>query len=450
MSISEIIEAAIQQATALETPERRSLLWDDSSLHLIVVNLPLDIVYLNPNSHRIKSQLTAHPDREAIHSAPFSESSQKSIADLLKATDGYEDLKINLQELGQREPGVITREGVLINANTRAVALRALGATHLRTMVLPPGATTSQINELELRLQVARDYRQDYSFTNRLLLSKDCQEAGWTESRIGKEVFGTTGTDASRIEKVRRDLRLLAMIDELITVSGGKYTLPNFDDKFIALEELDRDYEELKKSDTTAALELRAARQVAILCGVGYREIRQIRPGFVNDYLLEEIEEDSDIKFLAVKPDPPPESDTTGLGLLGDSEPASGQEAGPILNWLTQTAGQTLVQVPDGDKAPIERPRMEVIEAMQTAIEKAAESSKINSQRGNLLKQPTNLVIDAIKRLDAAEAAYKKVHTDHKFKGETPKLREKLGAAKRSVESITARLDANFPEGSGS
>lgn len=448
-SIGEIIEAALQQAAALEAPERYSLSWEDRSLRLIVVNLPLDIIHLNPNSHRIKAQLSAHPDRATISSAPFSDASQKVIADLLMATDGYEDLKTNLQELGQREPGVITREGVLINANTRAVALRALGATHIRTMVLPAAATNSQLNELELRLQVAQDYRQVYSFTNRLLLAKDCQDSGWTEARIAKEVHGTTGTEASRIEKVRRDLRLLAMIDELIAVSGGKYTYPNFDDKFIALEELDRDYELLKKDDTAAALELRAARQVAILCGVGYREIRQIRPGFVDDYLLEEFEEDKDLKFLSVVGDTAPENQTTGLDLLGDPEPSDAQGAGPILKWLTKTAGQTLVHIPDGDKSPIERSRVEIIEAMQTAIEKAAESSKINSQRGNLIKQPTNLVIDAIKRLNAAEAAYKKVHTDHKFKGETQKLREKLGAAKRSVESITARLDTQFPEGTG-
>ena len=46
---------------------------------------------------------------------------------IAERTEGFEDLKANLGEVGQNDVGVVTRRGVLVNANTRAVALRDLG-----------------------------------------------------------------------------------------------------------------------------------------------------------------------------------------------------------------------------------------------------------------------------------------------------------------------------------
>lgn len=444
-STSEVIQGLITQAAAVEGVERRSIPWDNVTIPLVVINAPIGIVRLNPHSHRIRAQISAHPKRKVIEDSPFSDEAQGVISSLLEATEGFEDLKTNLKEVEQREPGVITREGVLVNANTRAVALRKLGMTHIKVMVLPPGATPSQINELELRLQVARDYRQDYSFTNRLLFIKDCFDSGWDVARIAREAHGTTGSEASRVEKVRRDLRLLTMIEELIDMSDHKYGYPDFDNAAVAIEELDRDYEDMKGTDADAALRLRAARQVAILCGVGYRNIRFIGKDFVDGYLKEEIQADANLEFLLAEVEGGTAEAISGLDLLGASGETAPECGETLLIWLAETAGQKTVKIPGPGTSTTERSRVEVVEALQTAIEKAVETVRVNNQRGDLLKQPKGQVDDAIKRLRAAQEAYKKAATDPRFSGEVAPLRDSLATAERGLHSLRNRINSDFP-----
>jgi hypothetical protein len=442
MSVQQIIAAAVEQESKKEAPERRSIPWDNGFERLLVVNLPIGPVRLNPHSHRIKAQLFARPDRSLLLSDPYSDNTQEIVTQLLRAVENFEDLKADLGERGQREPGVVTREGVLVNANTRLVALRDLQHTHVRVMVLPPNATPAQISELELRLQVSRDYKQDYTFTNRLLFNQDCLEAGWDVTRVAKEVYGTDKSESKRVQDVYRDLRVLAMIDELIGLSDGKFGYPDFDDKETALEELDRDYEALKLADPEAALRLRKARMVAILSGVGYRDIRHIGPTFTASHLAEEIEEAGDLSFLVNESDEP-EEEPEGLSLLGDDSAPDSQLDDSMLNWLVQTAGQKVVQVPSAN-GPQEKERAEVVGALQSAVVNAVAHAKQANKRIDRLEQPAGNVKDATKMLRAAEQSYAAVRNDSQYTSKHAELLlEKLEAARRQIDSLRSRVDSD-------
>src|SRR5215207_7317472 len=84
-----------------------------------VINVPIDAVFFNHRSHRIKSQLESDPQRYLVEENPDSDDAQRVIHQILAKTEGFESLKANLSEYGQRDPGVVTREGLLVNANTR-------------------------------------------------------------------------------------------------------------------------------------------------------------------------------------------------------------------------------------------------------------------------------------------------------------------------------------------
>jgi hypothetical protein len=56
---------------------------------------------------------------------------------VLRETEGFERLKVNLAEEDQREAGVVTRAGLLVNGNTRAAALRDIDKQYIRVAVLP-------------------------------------------------------------------------------------------------------------------------------------------------------------------------------------------------------------------------------------------------------------------------------------------------------------------------
>jgi hypothetical protein len=155
-----IVEALAEAANNPDV-ERIQLPWRGSQIKATVVRLPLDAVVLNPRSHRIRSQLESSRDAAAVKSAPFEDSAQRLITEILRGTEKFDDLKANLKDVGQNEPGVVSVNGLLVNANTRCVALRDINARDIRVAVLPEDATDADIDRLELNLQMVRDFRRD-------------------------------------------------------------------------------------------------------------------------------------------------------------------------------------------------------------------------------------------------------------------------------------------------
>jgi hypothetical protein len=77
--------------------------WHDEVRGFPVVELELDAVVLNPNSHRIQAQLESHPQAELIRSDPFTDEAQELIAEILREQiPGFEALRDNLAEDTQR------------------------------------------------------------------------------------------------------------------------------------------------------------------------------------------------------------------------------------------------------------------------------------------------------------------------------------------------------------
>ena len=85
-----------------------------------VVSVPVADVLLNHKSHRIQAQLRSlGEDSKIIEDNPYSEEAQGKIADVIRHTKGYETVKDTIRRDQQQDPGTITHEGVLVNANTR-------------------------------------------------------------------------------------------------------------------------------------------------------------------------------------------------------------------------------------------------------------------------------------------------------------------------------------------
>ena len=168
MLVAEAISAAGDHPETLRVP------WRGGQKKMPVIQIKIAAILLNPRSHRIKAQLESDPKAaKLIESNPESDDAQEVIAKLLRETAGFEALKQNLKDEGQKDPGIITRDGLLVNANTRAVALSDLGVEYIEVAVLPSDAQPDEIYDLELDLQVAQDYKTDYSFTNEMLFIDD-------------------------------------------------------------------------------------------------------------------------------------------------------------------------------------------------------------------------------------------------------------------------------------
>jgi len=444
----ERIEAAV--AALPSDHERRRVSWRGTQARLPIVRIELDATVLNPRSHRIRAQLESDPAlKEAVERDPDGLEAQEAIAKLLRETPGFDALKQNLHDDKQREPGIVTDTGRLVNANTRAVALRDLGETHIEVMVLPADATNAEIYDLELDLQVAQDYRQDYTFTNQLLFVDDLiAEQGRDEEMVALQLRWASRSSPSSIRKavaqVQRYVRHLDLIRDIQSMSGGRLPLTFFDISEQALLEFDTRYETLRNKDPIAAKKLRDARILGLLVDLGYDRQRMVDGEWVDDYLSEAFQEQVLLKDLvgqlgSRQAAPDGEGARDDLEVFEDEAASDGVTSDTqavveqLMRRLAESAKDEVIRLPtvDGER---DFDREEVSAAVQEAMRNAAEDAKNAARAGSALEMPIHLIEDAAKKLVKARGAYEAVAGRAEF--DQRRMTHEIGKARRAIEAL--------------
>lgn len=403
------------------------LLWRGQSRVFPLVRLGLEFVLLNPRSHRIRAQLESDEQATLIQDDPFDDAAQEAIARLLRATEGFTRLKTNLEEEGQRDPGIISSAGVLVNANTRTVALRDLEKRHIDLIVLPEDATQQEIAELELRLQMQQDLRQDYTFTNELLFVEDLISTyGFRAEDVAKALRWATSSEPPELrkgrERVEQSTRMLSIIRDIQSTSGGALKLTFFDDKRQSLIEIDQQYQRLRGRNPRGALAVRNARTLGLLTDrLGYQPLRIIDEVFVASYLEPALSENdvlSDVlpALTAAGGEPAPE----GVDILDTSDEGVGGNSGdlldvaPLVSALARSEGSETVDLPTATGVTaIDRTR--VLEAVTDALQSAVDEARLDARRGDRLERPRQLVTEADAKLRRAVDQYDAVKDEAEF-----------------------------------
>ena len=227
---------------------------------------------------------------------PFSEAAQLTIAQILRDTLEFGKLRDNLNELGQLDPGIVTHSGVLVNGNTRAVALKELGREYIRVAVLPASATAEELTELEARLQLSRDYKQDYTLTNELLFIREQIDRGISKENLAILLGKAQSSERRHLDRgvadIERSLRILQHIREIQEMGQGSIRLTFFDLHESALMEADRAYVALEQRDREEAIRVRNGRMAGVLVGVTYRNLRNWDgDSFLSDHVVPALED---------------------------------------------------------------------------------------------------------------------------------------------------------------
>lgn len=280
-----------------------------------VIRVSTNIPLLNHNNSRLRAQLIAHPDREVVAKDPSSDSSQEILASLLARTEKFNDLKDELRQ-GQRHPGVITRDGMLVNGNTRLVALRQIGAPAIDVAVLPENAVSEDFLSIELSLQMKKYTHQDYTYTNRLLLHRNLSEHVGNETAI----FEALGWQKQGPKRLAESLRRLALIEEIMGATGVGYS--DFDSKEELIKNLDESYQQRLAEDPASAEQLKWGRVFAMHLGLTKDEVRNVDSDFFDEHLQKRLEDNEAGEFLK---NFTTQKDTDGLdALLGANETKAG------------------------------------------------------------------------------------------------------------------------------
>lgn len=424
--------------------ERIPLPWQDGDRTFPVIKLPLDAMLLNPKSHRIRAQLESHARRNVVDDAPYSDEAQEIITEILRNTEGFERLKTNLGEEGQRDAGVVTPSGLLVNGNTRAAALRDIGKQYIRLAVLPADATQQEIDELELRLQMKRDLKQDYTFTNELLFvdelitryNRTHEEIAlvlrWAASRAPKEL-------SKGKERVCQSVRMLSLIRQIQELGGGKLPLTDFDEKNQALIEIDGEYQQLRQVDPEKAVRVRDTRMIGVLVGLGYRELRQIDERFLDDYFVPALA-DNDVlgkHAEALTSEVSSDDALPGLDVLPPQNGDSARSATPLLRLLASSRADEPVQLPT-DAESVVLPRDQMVDIIRATMEEAADTARLNRRASNQRGAPLLRLQNAERELRQALDAYRAVKDDPSF--DDTRIRRLFAKLKRTADAFADEL----------
>jgi hypothetical protein len=376
---------------------------------------------------------------QLIRDDPFSDEAQALLAEILRATEGFEQLKTNLAEEGQRDHGIMTSAGVLVNANTRAVALRDIGTAHINVLVLPEDANHQEIDELELRLQMQQDLRQEYTFTNELLFVEDLVATyGFSAEDVAKALRWATSSDPAELRKgrqrVEQSTRMLSIIRDIQATSGGALPLTFFDDKRQSVIEIDQQYQRMRGRNPRRALAVRNARTLGLLTDrLGYQPLRLIDETFTalkeND-LLRDV-----VPALA---EPAKDDEPSGLDVLGGEDGGDGEifDVGGLATALAQSSGEDTVSLPSQEKRKTVD-REQALDAVADAIQSAVEEARLDARRGNRLDAPRALIAEADGKLKRAIEAYDKSKDEAGFDRDA--FLDEFGRIRRRVQAFAER-----------
>ncbi|HEY1680338.1 MAG TPA: hypothetical protein VGF98_01705 [Candidatus Tumulicola sp.] len=421
-----------------------------------VISIGANELLLNHKSHRVRAQLQDDAQWGELSHEPDSEGAQAIIAFHIRQDRGeasFAMLQQSLTQDGQTDPGIITHDGVLINGNTRAVAIREFAdpsKEYIRVAVLPQTVKPQELNLLELRLQMQKQLKGEYSFTNELLFVEELKEEfKLSPEQIAAEMRIHLDNAKKGASEVELRLRMLDLIRRMQNIPAQRLPLRFFDD--LAYEQLKqtlREYDAKMKDDPASAERYLETILLSGMLGItSVHQLRRVDDAFVGDYLVPHLEEDEVVgrfaDFLtATSPDQLPNSNPGAARLMKRSKPA--EPARPDIRRLIDVVNQKTkdVAIVAGDKK-VSLSADNVRDALKTSMIVGIDEKKRADRVEDKLSAPVDLLKKAANELVKCSNALPVAMKDPAFDTRRQKLMEmafkKLKKRFREVEVALVR-----------
>jgi hypothetical protein len=375
--------------------------WPRAEKELRQVELEVDWVRFSVRNHRTKAeqmQMIAKAGREDLFTAdPLGKEAQDAQFAILAGQSGFAELKADLRERRQQEPAIVTAEGVLINGNRRSAALRSLyrddnhlPARYVECLVLPEDATSAELVDLEAELQVARDFKQDYSWINEALLIQELYE------REHKSFENVAKRMHRKLEDVRSLHEKLQQVTQLVALSGGSRHHIDFTPNESAFDELAK---HVRNKPAPEAEAVRSVYFLGTLADVNYRQLRHLRRSDAAQMVWREIEADPALKPLldaaSVLPPNPTASDDPLDDAVGTAPPSA--DLNSILRFLAGKRPEETV-----DLGGVKTSAKDLLSSVQGAVQAAATDAEAEAGEKVAVTAPLNQSRIAVRELQRA------------------------------------------------
>jgi hypothetical protein len=223
------IDVAIEPTAARSELGKAPLVIAGTKQLLPVYRVRIDLLAFNIRNGRFASEMRAKQTQLGRTLNPRDPDDAKEIRKLLLTLnpDATTTLKEDIKRVGQTEPGIITHDGSVINANRRMAVLMDLHDEeptgkyeYLEVMRLPADVSEKDLWRIEAGLQLSDDKRLAYGPINDLLKIREGIQAGLTFDEIAASLYGMSDPDDIKDKDDR-----LKLIDSYLAFVGdpGNY-----------------------------------------------------------------------------------------------------------------------------------------------------------------------------------------------------------------------------------
>ncbi|OLS40833.1 hypothetical protein [Bacillus sp. MRMR6] len=213
--------------------------------------VPVEMLYFNETNGRIftakqmmESKLGFILDsKNPAHEKYFIEMLLPNEADTTR-------LMNNMKELGQHLAGLIMPDGKLINGNRRFATKKKLNQRTMIVSILPSTLTRKELFEIEFGLQVADDFKKEYTGIDRLFMIRKGLEVGKTVNEMKRD-FGVSAAEIRdaeiTIEKIDMFLEHCGREGQYSAVSNMLEHFKDFVKELNKIEKIDEDTFEVEQ-----------------------------------------------------------------------------------------------------------------------------------------------------------------------------------------------------------
>jgi hypothetical protein len=157
--------------------------------------IPVEMLHFNENNGRIFTAKQMMESKLGFILDSRNPAHEKYFIDMLLPNEADTTrLMNNMKELGQHLAGLIMPDGKLINGNRRFATKKKLDQRTMIVSILPSTLTRKELFEIEFGLQVADDFKKEYTGIDRLFMIRKGLEVGKTVNDMKRD-FGVSAAE---------------------------------------------------------------------------------------------------------------------------------------------------------------------------------------------------------------------------------------------------------------
>ena len=201
----------------------KNITYKDDTSEITAYKIPVEYLIFNQYNGRIGTFVKTYEKQYTSIDATTNKG-EKLIVDFLWESKESRNKKtmIDIEDYGQKEIGIITKDGVIIDGNRRCMLLKKLAEknhsnpTYFRAIILPDTLEDNprEIRKLETIYQMGTDQPVDYNAIEKYLKCKELsEEDGFTNREIAKFM-------GEKPEKIEEYLKILNLMEDYLKGLG--------------------------------------------------------------------------------------------------------------------------------------------------------------------------------------------------------------------------------------